>query len=150
MTRTPMTRRQRRGAFLLSAAVAAIVALGVAVTALGDRVLYFYTPSEAKRALPAPGKVVNLGGLVEAGSVKHAEKATIGFAITDSKERVLVRFTGILPDLFREGQGVVATGSFQGDGLFVASRVLAKHDERYMPPELSDKLKRDGVWRPSS
>ena len=145
-----MTRRQRRLAFLLCAALASVFAVSVAVVALGDRVLYFYTPSEATRTRPASGKVVNLGGLVETGSVVRLENATTAFAITDRKQHVDVRFTGILPDLFREGQGVVATGSFQSDGLFVASRVLAKHDERYMPPDLSDKLKRDGVWRPSN
>jgi cytochrome c-type biogenesis protein CcmE len=142
-----MTRRQRRVAFLIGSVCAATLAVVLLVTALGDSVLYFYSPSEAKaRGVPA-GQTINLGGLVEKGSVQRPGGVETRFKVTDGTEVVAVTYARDLPDLFREGQGVVVTGAFRADGLFDASNVLAKHDESYMPPEVARALKDKGVWQ---
>lgn len=144
---TGMTRRQRRTVFLLSALALAACATALGVLALGDSVLYFYTPSEAKaRNVPA-GERINLGGLVLEGSVERPGGIEVRFKVTDTKENVPVTYSKDLPDLFREGQGVVVTGSFREDGVFAASNVLAKHDEKYMPPEVARSLKQQGLWK---
>jgi cytochrome c-type biogenesis protein CcmE len=95
----------------------------------------------------APGQRFRLGGLVETGSVVRDEGTTVRFVVTDKSRNLPVTFTGVLPDLFREGQGVVAEGTLAADGVFHADNVLAKHDENYMPPEVAKKLKEQGVWR---
>jgi len=142
-----MTRKQRRFAFLATALGIATLATTLVVFALGDRVLYFYSPSEAKaRNVPA-GQAINLGGLVLKGSVERPGGTTVRFKVTDGQAEVTVVYTRDLPDLFREGQGVVVTGTFGGDGVFAASYVLAKHDENYMPPEVARALKEKGVWK---
>jgi cytochrome c-type biogenesis protein CcmE len=142
-----MTRRQRRVAFLAGALGVATVAIVLLVTALGDNVLYFYSPSEAKaRGVPA-GRAINLGGLVEKGSVQRPGGLETRFKVTDGEATVTVKYMRDLPDLFREGQGVVVTGAFREDGGFDASSVLAKHDENYMPPEVARALKDKGVWK---
>jgi cytochrome c-type biogenesis protein CcmE len=142
-----MTRRQRRVAFLLGALGVAAFAVVLLVTALGDNVLYFYSPSEAKaRGVPA-GRTINLGGLVEKGSVERPGGLETRFKVTDGEDSVAVVYMRDLPDLFREGQGVVITGAFRDDGVFDASNVLAKHDETYMPPEVARALKDKGVWK---
>jgi len=142
-----MTRRQRRVAFLLGALGVAAFAVVLLVTALGDSVLYFYSPSEAKaRSVPA-GRTINLGGLVEKGSVERPGGLETRFKVTDGEDSVRVVYMRDLPDLFREGQGVVVTGAFRDDGVFDASNVLAKHDETYMPPEVARALKDKGVWK---
>jgi cytochrome c-type biogenesis protein CcmE len=142
-----MTRRQRRTAFLVGALGVATLAVVLLVTALGDNVLYFYSPSEAKaRGVPV-GQTINLGGLVLKGSIERPGGLEVRFKVTDGQEEVPVTYARDLPDLFREGQGVVVTGAFRGDGLFDASNVLAKHDETYMPPEVARALKDKGVWR---
>jgi cytochrome c-type biogenesis protein CcmE len=142
-----MTRRKRRIAFLIGSVCAATLAVVLLVTALGDSVLYFYSPSEAKaRGVPA-GQTINLGGLVEKGSVQRPGGVETRFKVTDGTEIVAVTYARDLPDLFREGQGVVVTGAFRSDGLFDASNVLAKHDENYMPPEVARALKDKGVWQ---
>jgi len=120
-------------------AVAAIIAAALlALSALKDQAAYFYTPSDAAKAHLQPGTAVRLGGMVEKGSLKHLpDGVTISFVVTDNAARVPVRFTGIVPALFREGSGVVADGKFDANGQFVAQTILAKHDERYMPPEVA-------------
>jgi cytochrome c-type biogenesis protein CcmE len=127
-----MTRRQRRVAFLFASLGAAVLATVLVVFALGDSVLYFYSPSEAKARSVEAGKVINLGGLVLKGSIERPG----GVEVDD------------LPDLVREGQGVVMTGAFRPDGVFAASKVLAKHDENYMPPEVARSLKERDLWKP--
>ena len=143
-----MTRKQKR----LSVIAGALVFLGAATAltfvALGQKASYFYMPSDLKTASVEPGQQIRLGGLVEKGSIVHGKGAEITFGVTDEKDTVKVTYTGILPDLFREGQGVVTEGSFGADGVFVADSVLAKHDERYMPKEVAEGLKEKGVWQP--
>jgi cytochrome c-type biogenesis protein CcmE len=142
-----MTRKQRR-ATLIGLAVG-VFSLGVILTlfALRDGVLFFYTPSEARAKGVKPGVDIRLGGLVEQGSVKRNIGTKVEFAITDKTATIPVTFDGILPDLFREGQGVVAVGKLTAEGRFIASTVLAKHDETYMPPEVAKALKEQGVWQ---
>ena len=124
--------------FLVIAALVAIVGAGfLAASALKDEAAYFYTPNDAKVKGVEPGRAIRLGGMVVQGSLKHAaDGVTINFDVTDGKSTVPATFTGIAPDLFREGSGVVAEGSFDKSGKFVATNLLAKHDERYMPREL--------------
>jgi len=120
-------------------AVAAIIAAALlALSALQNQAAYFYTPSDAAKAHLQPGAAVRLGGMVEKGSLRHLpDGVSITFAVTDNATSVPVRFKGIVPALFREGSGVVADGRFDANGLFVAETILAKHDERYMPPEIA-------------
>jgi cytochrome c-type biogenesis protein CcmE len=141
-----MTRRQRRWALLLSSAGALGLAVVLVLFALSDNVTFFFSPSDLKERYVAVGQRINLGGLVEKGSVDKSEPGSVKFVVTDGKERMTVRYEGVLPDLFREGQGVVATGKIQ-DGAFKATSVLAKHDENYMPPEVAKALKERGVWK---
>ena len=145
-----MTRRQRRAVFiLLTVSVLALAVLLVAV-ALRDTIVFFLTPREvAERAIPA-GKRIRLGGLVAEGSLKRGAGMQIEFAITDRTKTITVSYRGILPDLFREGQGVVAEGVLRRDGTFKATNVLAKHDEKYMPPEVAEALKKSGHWQEGS
>jgi cytochrome c-type biogenesis protein CcmE len=140
-------RKQRRLWFAAAVVLAGAGGAALVVTALKDNVLYFYSPSDlASRHVPA-GVAFRIGGLVQRGSVKHGPGATIHFLVTDGRKTVPVEYTGMLPDLFREGQGVVAAGALDGGGTFTANEVLAKHDERYMPPEVVDALKRAGRWK---
>lgn len=125
---------------LLVAALGALAGAGaLAASALGETATYFYSPSDVLAKGVPPGEAIRLGGLVEVGSVRR-EGATIMFRITDNAEESTVRYTGLIPDLFREGQGVIAEGKFTADGAFVADSVLAKHDEKYMPPEVAGAL----------
>jgi cytochrome c-type biogenesis protein CcmE len=142
-----MSRKQRRAVFiLLTVSVLALAVLLVAV-ALRDTIVFFLTPREvAERAIPA-GKRIRLGGLVAEGSLKRGAGMQVEFAITDRTKTITVSYRGILPDLFREGQGVVAEGALDGAGHFLADVVLAKHDENYMPPEVAKALKAQGVWK---
>ncbi|MCE9522525.1 MAG: cytochrome c maturation protein CcmE [Alphaproteobacteria bacterium] len=115
--------------------------------ALGDRMTYFYSPAEAKARNVPIGQAFNLGGLVLKGSIERPGGLEVRFKVTDGQESVTVTYSQDLPDLFREGQGVVVSGAFREDGLFLASTVLAKHDENYMPPEVARALKARGVWK---
>jgi cytochrome c-type biogenesis protein CcmE len=142
-----MTRKQRRAVLIGTCLAVLGVAVGLVLFALRDSIVFFYTPSEVAEKQLAPGQRFRLGGLVEDGSVKRGEGTTVSFVITDKRSTLPVTFTGMLPDLFREGQGVVAEGMLTSDGLFHADSVLAKHDENYMPPEVAKKLKEQGVWR---
>jgi cytochrome c-type biogenesis protein CcmE len=142
-----MTRKQRRALFIgLGVAILSVAVLLVLV-ALRDTIVFFHTPSEVAEKGVGPGTRIRLGGLVAMGSVKRGGGATVEFAITDTIKTIPARYTGVLPDLFREGQGVVAEGALDGSGRFIADTVLAKHDETYMPPEVAKALKDKGVWQ---
>jgi cytochrome c-type biogenesis protein CcmE len=142
-----MTRRRRRLIALAAGLVALGAAAALALTALNDTLVFFYSPSEIAAKDLAPGRTFRLGGLVEEGSLQTGTDGTVSFRVTDLQQTVPVSFKGVLPDLFREGQGVVAQGSLGPDGTFTASEVLAKHDENYMPPEVADALKKTGRWQ---
>lgn len=132
-----MKTKHQRLVLVLLALVALIGAAVLAMSALKDDVAYFYTPSEALAQKVEPGRAVRLGGMVVGGSLQRAaDGVTIRFEVTDGKASLPVTFTGVTPDLFREGSGVVADGSFDPGGTFAAKEILAKHDERYMPREL--------------
>lgn len=141
-----MTRKQRRLVFLFGSVGVATLAVTLVLYALGDATLFFYTPSDAQKRAVTPGTTFNLGGLVADGSIRHGEGFDVTFKVTDGEAEVLVTYDKDLPDIFREGQGVVVTGAFLADGTFKASNVLAKHDEKYMPPEVARALKEKGVW----
>ena len=116
-------------------------ASGLALSALKDEAAFFYAPGDVAGQPPPIGRAVRLGGMVQTGSIaRQPDGVSIAFVVTDGKATVPVRFSGIAPDLFKEGSGVVAEGAFQRDGSFAASNLLAKHDERYMPPELAGKM----------
>lgn len=134
----PRSRKARARLFAI-AAIAPVLAgsVGLALWGLREGVSFFYTPSQAAEARLPPGRVVRLGGLVQPGSVLEGPDGGVTFAVTDRVTVTPVRYRGDLPDLFREGQGVVAQGAFSADGAFTASQVLAKHDENYMPPEVA-------------
>jgi cytochrome c-type biogenesis protein CcmE len=109
--------------------------------------VFFYSPSDLAAKTVGPERRIRIGGLVEDQSLVKEDGRRVAFRVTDGKTELKVVFDGLLPDLFREGQGVVAEGKLRGDGVFVASSVLAKHDEKYMPPEVADALKRSGHWQ---
>lgn len=142
-----MTRKQRRGVLIGTCLAVLAVAVGLVLSAMRDSIVFFYSPSEVTAMQIVPGQRFRLGGLVEMGSVVRDEGTTVRFIITDQAKTLAVSYTGVLPDLFREGQGVVAEGTLEPDGVFHADNVLAKHDENYMPPEVAKKLKAQGVWR---
>jgi len=142
-----MTRKQRRAAFIaVGIAVLSLAVLLVAI-ALRDTIVFFHTPKEVAEKQIPPGKRIRLGGLVAEGSVKRGIGTSVEFAITDTVKTIPVVYAGILPDLFREGQGVVAEGKLEPSGRLLADTVLAKHDETYMPPEVAKALKEQGVWQ---
>lgn len=145
-----MTRRKRRLTVIVAAGVVLVAALGLVLAAMRDTIVFFRSPSEvASRTVP-PGTRLRLGGLVDAGSVKRGIDQMIEFAVGDGAASVPVRYRGLLPDLFREGQGVVVEGRLDGAGLFLADSVLARHDETYMPREVADALKAQGRWQEKS
>lgn len=142
-------KKQRRLAFAITLLLAGGGAAALAVYALQDNILFFYSPSDiAAHPEKVPeGRAFRIGGLVEKGSVKREQGLEVHFVVTDGKNAVPVDYSGVLPDLFREGQGVVAMGTRSSSGVFLAREVLAKHDEKYMPPEVVDALKRSGHWQ---
>ena len=142
-----MTRKQRRVTLLAGAAAVLTLAAVLVLTALEDSIVFFYSPSDIEQKGVAPGQRIRLGGLVEEGSLVRGEGLTMTFRVTDLNNAIPVSYTGVPPDLFREGQGVVTEGVLDGSGSFVADTVLAKHDENYMPPEVADALKKQGVWQ---
>ncbi|MGB6907413.1 MAG: cytochrome c maturation protein CcmE [Methyloceanibacter sp.] len=142
-----MTRKQRRVVLIGTSLGVLALAVCLVLLALRDSIVFFYTPTEVAEKHLDSGQRFRLGGLVEDGSVKRGEGTAIRFVITDKRSTLPVTFVGVLPDLFREGQGVVAEGMMQADGVFHADSVLAKHDENYMPPEVAKKLKEQGLWR---
>ena len=140
-----MTRKQRRGLLIGGGVAVLAVSLILVLFAMRGAIVYFYTPSDVVTKSVEPGLRFRLGGLVADGSVARGEGTKVGFAVTDTVETIKVRFDGVLPDLFREGQGVIAEGKLDGSGVFQADTVLAKHDETYMPPEVAKSLKEKGV-----
>jgi len=140
-----MTRKQKRLAVIGGGVAFLVAAVLLVMFAFSQSIAYFYVPGDLAKASVPPGTRIRLGGLVEDGTVKRGEGSTITFTVTDTLAMVPVTYTGILPDLFREGQGVVAEGTFGTDGLFIADTVLAKHDETYMPKDVADRLKAQGV-----
>jgi cytochrome c-type biogenesis protein CcmE len=142
-----MTRKQRRGVLIGSGVAVLALATILVLFALKDGVVFFHTPSDVAARKVAPGQDFRLGGLVAQGSVKRGAGTRVEFSVTDTKQTVGVVFDGVLPDLFREGQGVVTLGRLDASGRFNASSVLAKHDETYMPPEVAKALKEQGVWQ---
>jgi len=141
-----VTRKQRRLYFVLLGMVALGAAVALVLFALEDTMVYFYSPTDLQAKHVPPGRRMRIGGLVEQGSVMKGGK-TVTFRVTDTAAVVAVTYTGILPDLFREGQGVVAEGRLDNDGVFQATEILAKHDEKYMPKEVADAIKQSGQWR---
>lgn len=140
-----MTRKQRRGV-LIGAGVAVLSLAAILVMfAFRSSIVFFHTPSDITENKVMSGQRFRLGGLVEDGSVVRGEGTHVKFVVTDKLKTISVSYAGILPDLFREGQGVVAEGTLQPDGHFAADSVLAKHDETYMPPEVAKALKEKGV-----
>jgi cytochrome c-type biogenesis protein CcmE len=140
-------KKRRRLAFAVAVLAAGVVLAGAIIYELGQNTQYFRSPSDIAANKVGPGVAFRLGGLVEQKSVRHGTGADVTFAVTDGKGTVPVEYNGVLPALFREGQGVVALGALNGTGTFVATEVLAKHDEKYMPPEVVDALKRSGHWK---
>jgi cytochrome c-type biogenesis protein CcmE len=143
-------RKKRRLAFAAALLAAGGVLAAVIVYGLGQNTMYFRSPSDVADKQVGEGVAFRLGGLVEKGSVRHGAGADVRFRVTDGKSTVQADFNGVLPALFREGQGVVATGAMDGGGTFIASEVLAKHDEKYMPPEVVAALKKSGRWQEGS
>jgi len=142
-----MTRKQRRVVLIVSCLAVIGLAAGLVLYALNDTLVFFRTPSDVTAEKVEPGQRFRLGGLVADGSVERGQGTSVSFAVTDTLETLAVRYDGILPDLFREGQGVVAEGRINEAGVFVADTVLAKHDENYMPREVADALKKTGQWK---
>lgn len=144
----PKSPKARRRLYLI-AAIAPVLALAAGLTlwGLSDSISFFYTPAQAAAAKPPVGRSIQLGGLVQPGTVVKHPDGRVDFVVADQQATTKVHFSGDLPDLFREGQGIVATGSFRADGQFEAKQVLAKHDEKYMPREVSKALKEQGEWR---
>lgn len=142
-----MTRKQKRSIVIFGALAVLAVAVGLVLTALGEQVTFFRTPSDLLASSTEDTGRMRLGGLVVVGSVDNSGGNHVKFAIEDVNHKIDVRYAGILPDLFREGQGIVAEGSLNAEGVFVADTVLAKHDETYMPREVADSLKEQGFWK---
>lgn len=142
-----MTRKQRRLGMIAGAGAVLVVAAALVLVALRDQIVFFYSPSELGEKALAPGTRVRLGGLVVNGSIVRAADGSVTFGVTDTAKTTKVDFHGVLPDLFREGQGVVAEGVLMPGGDVAADTVLAKHDEKYMPKEVVEALKAQGVWK---
>jgi cytochrome c-type biogenesis protein CcmE len=141
-----MTRKQKRLAVIGGGLGVLALAAALVLSALRDTIVFFYSPSEIAEMNISPDTRIRLGGLVEDGSVDRGSGKTVRFRVTDTAKTLAVVYTGVLPDLFREGQGVVVEGRLDGQGQFEADTVLAKHDETYMPREVADALKKQGHW----
>ena len=139
-------RKKKRLAFLVAGLVALGGATAMVLAAFRDNLVFFYSPTELVAKPSLTGGRMRIGGLVENQSVAHHDGDKVSFRVTDGKTDIAVSYAGILPDLFREGQGVVAEGRIE-NGVFVASTILAKHDEKYMPPEVAAALKKSGHWQ---
>lgn len=140
-----MTRRQRHMLMVTGILIGVGVAAFLALTAFQKNLLYFYTPTQIAAGEAPRGFAFRVGGLVVPGSVKRDPKSLdVHFEVTDGGASIAIAYSGILPDLFREGQGIISVGQLNGSGLFEASEVLAKHDENYMPPEVAESMKKDG------
>ena len=148
--RTPATRKKRRMRIILIGMLMLGAAAALVLTAFQDNILYFYSPTDLIEKSVKEGQSVRIGGIVAEGSLRTGTDGQTSFDITDFNNTTAVSYTGLLPDLFREGQGVVSEGWLEADGSFHATTVLAKHDENYMPPEVADALKRSGKWKGES
>ncbi|HEY0439531.1 MAG TPA: cytochrome c maturation protein CcmE [Xanthobacteraceae bacterium] len=142
-----MTRKQRRLTLIGAALAVAALAVALVLTALRDSVVFFNSPTDVMAKGLGPGTRIRLGGLVVPGSIARADDLNVHFVVTDGNRQVPVSYRGLLPDLFREGQGVVTEGALDATGTFRADTVLAKHDETYMPKEVADALKKQGHWK---
>jgi cytochrome c-type biogenesis protein CcmE len=142
-----MTRKQRRLTLIGAAGAVLVVAAGLVLGALRDSIVFFNSPTDVIEKQIKPGTRIRLGGLVSPGSLVRSDNLNVSFQVTDGNKSMSVAYTGILPDLFREGQGVIAEGAIDAGGVFNADSVLAKHDETYMPKEVADALKKQGHWK---
>jgi len=142
-----MTRKQRRLVLIGGGLSVLAVAVVLMLNAFRDSIVFFNSPSDVMAKHIGPGTRIRLGGLVKTGSLVHADNLRVRFEVTDGESEIPVTYGGVLPDLFREGQGVVAEGALDGGGVFNADTVLAKHDETYMPKEVADALKKSGHWK---
>lgn len=141
-----MKAKTQRLWFVIFALMCLSAATLLTLNALKSDIVFFYTPSDIQTQPIDPAKNIRIGGLVEVGSVKQEPDGSMHFTVTDGKEVLIVHYKGMLPNLFREGQGVVAEGTLKNN-MLEASRILAKHDENYMPPEVADALKESGHWK---
>jgi cytochrome c-type biogenesis protein CcmE len=141
-----MTRKQRRFTVIGIGLAVLAIAAALVLTALNDSIVFFNSPTDVVEKHVQPGSRIRLGGLVAPGSLVKSENLNVRFAVTDGNKAIPVAYQGILPDLFREGQGVIAEGTLDTGGVFKADSVLAKHDENYMPKEVADALKKQGHW----
>ncbi|HKA78728.1 MAG TPA: cytochrome c maturation protein CcmE [Xanthobacteraceae bacterium] len=142
-----MTRKQRRLSLIGAALGVLALAVALVLVALNDSIVFFNSPTDVVEKQIKPGTRIRIGGLVKEGSVQRGDRLAVRFDVTDGKSTVAVAYQGLLPDLFREGQGVVAEGALDAAGTFRADSVLAKHDETYMPKEVADALKKQGHWK---
>ena len=142
-----MTRKQRRLVLIGSGVGVLAVAVALMLSALRDSIVFFNSPSDVMEKHVGPGTRIRLGGLVKNGTVVRGNNLSVRFEVTDGENGIPVNYQGVLPDLFREGQGVVAEGALDAGGTFNADSILAKHDESYMPKEVADALKRSGHWK---
>jgi cytochrome c-type biogenesis protein CcmE len=142
-----LTRKQRRLILIGSSLGVLALAVGLVLSAMRGAIVFFQSPTDVVEHQLAPGTRIRIGGLVKTGSIERGDNLRISFEVTDGKHDIPVHYQGIVPDLFREGQGVVAEGKLEPGGTFSADTVLAKHDERYMPKEVVDALKKSGRWQ---
>ena len=142
-----MTRKRRRLYVVLLGLSTLAVAAALVLTAFEDNIVFFYSPTDLATKNPSPNQRIRIGGIVVEGSRQTRPDGIVEFRVTDIENTVRVSYRGILPDLFREGQGIVAGGKLVAGGVFIADEVLAKHDENYMPVEVADALKKSGRWR---
>ena len=142
-----MTRRQRRIVLIGSALGVLALAVALMLSAFRDSIVFFNSPTDVVEKQIKPGTRIRIGGLVKEGSVQRGDSLAVRFDVTDGKSTLVVAYQGLLPDLFREGQGVVAEGALDSSGVFKADTVLAKHDETYMPKDVADALKKQGHWK---
>jgi cytochrome c-type biogenesis protein CcmE len=145
-----MTRKQRRLVLIGGSLGVLAIAAALVLSALRESIVFFNSPTDIVEKHVSAGARLRLGGLVKEGSVQRGDNLQVRFVVTDGKNDVAVRYQGIVPDLFREGQGVVAEGKLEPNGSLAADSVLAKHDERYMPREVVDALKKSGHWQETS
>tara|TARA_B100000686_G_scaffold345035_1_gene428821 strand:+ start:23234 stop:23680 length:447 start_codon:yes stop_codon:yes gene_type:complete len=140
-------KRRKRLLIIFLAFIALSISGFLVLNASRDSLIYFYSPTEILEKSDIKGKTIRIGGLVEEKSIVYLYSSKLQFTVTDGTNKIVVFYEGILPDLFREGQGVICEGKINLEGAFVAERILAKHDEKYMPPEVADKLKESGQWK---
>jgi cytochrome c-type biogenesis protein CcmE len=142
-----MTRKQRRLVLIGSSLGVLALAAVLVLSALKDSIVFFNSPSDVVEKHVLPGSRIRLGGLVKPGTLQRGDNLAVRFEVTDGNRAIAVSYQGVLPDLFREGQGVIAEGTLEASGGFKADSVLAKHDEKYMPKEVADALKKQGHWK---